>query len=97
LFRSSAAINDRLVVVSVAIAVVILLDNDGVPIPMFVTVTDNGTVAVSITVPIVPGADCYANRSNSNSDFLCIRRHCCANAGNGGNYQSVFHHVLLTL
>jgi hypothetical protein len=92
---SSAAINYRLVVVPVAITVVIFLDDYGVPIPMFVAIPDDCTVAISIA--IMSSADSYADRSDTNSDLFRARGHCSTDARNGGNYQSVFHHVLLTL
>jgi hypothetical protein len=94
---SSAAINYRLVVVPIAITVVIFLDDYGVPIPMFVAIPDHCTVAISIAVAVMPGPDCYADRSDTNSNLFRARRHCSTDARNGGNYQSVFHHVLLTL
>jgi len=93
LIRSLAAINYRLVVVPVAI--VILLNDDSVPVAMFVAITDDCTVAISIAVAVMPGADCYANRSDTNSNLFRARWHYNTNARNGGNYQSVFHHVLL--
>jgi hypothetical protein len=95
--QSSAAFNHRRVSVSVAITVVLFLDDYSVPIPMFVAITDNGTVVVSVTVPITASADCYAGRADTNSNLLRVRRHGGANTRNGGNYQSVFHYVLLTL
>jgi hypothetical protein len=94
LIRSLAAIDDRPVVVPVAITVVILADDDALPIPMLVAITINPTVVVPVAFPIVPGADGYANRPDTNSNFFRARRHCCTNAGNSGNYQSVFHYVL---
>jgi hypothetical protein len=94
---SSAAINYRPVAVPVAIAVVIFLDDHRVSIPMLVAITDNRTVVISITVAVVPRADRYANRSDTNSYLFGARRHCSANARDSGNYQSVFHLVLLTL
>jgi hypothetical protein len=93
LIRSLAAIHYRLVVVPVAI--VILLNDDSVPVAMFVAITDDCTVAISIAVAVMPGADCYANRSDTNSNLFRARWHYNTNARNGGNYQSVFHHVLL--
>jgi hypothetical protein len=97
LVRSLAAINYRLVVVPIAITVVIFLDDHCVPIAMFVAITDDRTVAISIAVAVMPSADCYANRSDTNPNLFRARGHYSANARNGGNYQSVFHHVLLTL
>jgi hypothetical protein len=91
------AINDRLVVVPVAITVVILLDDHSVPIPMFVAIADDRTVAISIAVTVMPGADRYARRSDSDSDLFRTRRHCSTNARNSGNNQSVFHRILLAL
>jgi hypothetical protein len=96
LIRSLAAINYRLVV-PVAITVVIFLNDYSVPIAMFVAITDDCTVVISIAVAVMPSADCYANRSDTNSNLFRARRHYSTNARNGGNYQSVFHHVLLTL
>jgi hypothetical protein len=95
LIRSLAAINYRLVVVPVAITVVIFLNDYSVPIAMFVAITDDCTITISIAV--MPGADCYANRSDTNSNLVRARRHCSTDARNGGNYQSVFHDVLLAL
>jgi hypothetical protein len=92
LIRSLAAINCRLVVIPVAITVVIFLNDYSVPIPMFVAVTDDCTVAISIAVTIMPSADCYACRSYTDSNLFRTCGHCNANARNGGNYQSVFHH-----
>jgi hypothetical protein len=96
-FVSSAAINYRLIVVPIAITVVIFLDDYSVPIPMFVAITDDSTVVISITIAVMPSADCYADRSDTKSNLLSARRHCTTNARNGCNYQSVFHHVLLIL
>jgi hypothetical protein len=86
-------------VVPIAITVVILLDDYRVPIPipMLVAITDNCAVVISITVAVMPRADCHANRSDTNSNLFGARRHCNTNARDSGNYQSVFHHVLLTL
>jgi hypothetical protein len=95
LIRSLAAINYRLVVV--AITVVIILDDHIVPIAMFVAVTDDRTVTISIAVTVMPSADRYANRSDTNSNLFRARRYCSTNAGDGGNHQSVSHLVLLTL
>ena len=83
--------------VPIAITVVTFLNDYCVPIPMFVAITDNCTVAISIAVAVMPSADCYANRSDTNSNLFRARGHCSTDARNGGNYQSVFHHVLLTL
>jgi hypothetical protein len=82
-------------VVPVAITVVIFLNDYSVPIPVFVAITDNRTVVVSIAVPIMSSADCYANRPDTNSNLLRARRHSSANARHSGNHQSVFHYVLL--
>jgi hypothetical protein len=90
------AIDYRLVVVPIAITVVIFLDDYSVPMPMFVAIADDCTVVISITIAVMPSADCYANRSDTNSNLFRARRHC-TNARNGYNYQSVFHHVLQTL
>jgi hypothetical protein len=95
LVRSLAAIDYRPVVVSVAIAVVIFLDDDSVPIPMFVAIADDCAVAISIAV--MPSTDCYAGRSDTDSNLFRTRRQRNTNARNSGNYQSKFHHVLLTL
>jgi hypothetical protein len=95
--ESSAAIDYRPVVVPVAITVVIFLNDYGVPIPMFVAIPDNCTIAISIAIAVMSSADCYADRSDTNSNLFRARRHCSTDARNGGNYQSVFHHVLLTL
>ena len=94
MIRSLAAIDDRPVVVPVTIAVVIFSDDDSVPIPMLVAITDNPAVIIPVAVPIMPGADGYANRSDTDSNFFRARRHCCTNARNGGNHQSIFHYVL---
>jgi hypothetical protein len=87
------AINYRFVVVPIAIAVVIFLNDYSVPVPMFVAITYDCTVVISIAVAVMPGADCYANRSDTNANLFRARRQCSTNARNGGNYQSVFHHV----
>jgi hypothetical protein len=97
LVRSLVAINYHPVVVSVPIAVVIFLNDYSVPIPMFVAITDDCTVAISIAVAVMAGADCYAYRSDTDSNLFRTRRHRSTNARNSGNYQSKFHHVLLTL
>ena len=98
-FYSSAAINYRPVAVPIAITVVIFLDDYSVPIPipMLVALTHNSTVVIPVTVAVMPRADGYANRSDTNSYLFGARRHCSTNARDSGNYQSVFHHVLLTL
>jgi hypothetical protein len=95
--ESSAAINYSLVVVPIAITVVIFLNDYGVPIPMFVAIPDDCTVVISIAIAVMSSADCYANRSDTNSNLFRARWHCSTDARNGSNYQSVFHHVLLTL
>ena len=95
--ESSAAINYRLIVVSIAITVVIFLNDYCVPIPMFVAITDDYTVVISIAVAVMSSADCYPNRSDTNSNLLRARRRYSANPRNGGNNQSVFHHVLQIL
>jgi hypothetical protein len=92
-----AAINYRLVVIPVAVTVVIFLHYHGVPIAMFVAITDDCTVVISIAVAVMPSADCYTNRSDTNSNLFRARRHCSTNARNGSNYQNVSHKVLLTL
>jgi hypothetical protein len=97
LVRSLAAIDYRPVVVSVAIAVVIFLDDDSVPIPMFVAIADDCAVAISIAVAVMPSTDRYAGRSDTDSNLFRTRRQRNTNARNSGNYQSKFHHVLLTL
>jgi hypothetical protein len=97
LIRALATINYRLVVIPIALTVVIFLDHYRVPIPMFVAISDDCTVVISIAVAVMTSANCYANRSDTNSNLFRDRRHYSANARNGGNYQSVFHHVLLTL
>jgi hypothetical protein len=97
LIRSSAAINYRLVVVPVAIAVVIFLDHYSVPIAVFIAITDDRTVVISIAVAVMPSTDCYADRSDANSNLLRARRHYSTKARNGGYHQSVFHYVLLIL
>jgi hypothetical protein len=94
---SSAAIDYRLVMVPIAITVVIFLNDYGVPIPMFVAIPDDCTVVISIAIAVMSSADCYPNRSDTNSKLFRARRHSSTDARNGGNYQSVFHHVLLTL
>jgi hypothetical protein len=91
------AIDYRLVMVPVAITIVIFLNDYSVPIPMFIAITDDCTVAISIAVTVMPSADCYADRSDTNSNLFRARRHCSTNARNGCNYQSVFHQVLLKL
>jgi hypothetical protein len=91
------AINYRLVVVPVAITVVIFLDDYIVSIAMFVAITDDCTVVISIAVVVMSSTDCYANRSDTNSNLFRARRHYRTNARNGGDYQSVFHHDLLLL
>ncbi len=83
--------------IPVAITVMIFLDAHSVPIPILITITENWTVAISITVTIMPSANGYACRSDTNSDLFRTRRYCSTNARGGGNYQSVFHHVLLML
>jgi hypothetical protein len=90
-----AAINDHLVVVSIPVMVAILLDDDRVPIPMFVAITYNR--AISVSVSIMSCTDGHAHRPDTNSNILRVRRHCGTNACNGGDNQSVFHQVLLTL
>jgi hypothetical protein len=94
LIRSSAAIDVRPVMVPVTIAVVIFSDDDSVPIPVLVAITDNPAVMIPVAVPIMPGADGYANRPDTDSNFFRARRHCRTNARNSGNHQSVFHYVL---
>jgi hypothetical protein len=89
------AINNHLVVVSIPVMVAILLDDDRVPIPMFVAITYNG--AISVSVSIMSCTDGHAHRPDTNSNILRVRRHCGTNACNGGDNQSVFHQVLLTL
>jgi hypothetical protein len=93
LIRLLAAINYRLVVVPIAITIVIFLNHSGVPIAMFDAITDDCTVVSSIAVARLPSADCYTNRSDTDSNLIRARRHYGTNARNGGNYQSVFHHV----
>src|SRR5579864_1837880 len=84
------------VMVPVAIKIVVFLNDYSVPIPMFVAITKNSTVVISITIAVVPGADCYANRPDTNSNLFRARRQCNTQARNGCNDQSAFHHVLLT-
>jgi hypothetical protein len=95
--ESSVTINCRLVMIPVAITVVIFLDDDSVPIPMLVTITQNCSLAISITIAVMSGANGYAGRSDTDSNVFRTRRHCSTNARDGGNHQSVFHHVLLML
>ena len=83
--------------VPIAITVVIFLNYYCVPIPMIVAITDDCTVVISIAVAVMPSADCYADRSDTNSDLFRARRHYSTDARNGSNYQSVFHRVFLTL
>ena len=83
LIRSLAAINYGLVVVPVAITVVIFLNDYSVPITVFVAITDDCTVAISITVTVMASANCYANRSDANSNLFRVRRHGSTNARNG--------------
>jgi hypothetical protein len=78
-----AAINDHLVMVAVAVAIPILYNN-GVTVAVFVSVTNYGTITVA--VPIMSGANCYANRPNANADFFGARRHRGVNGCDGGNY-----------
>jgi hypothetical protein len=94
LIRSLAAIDYRSVVVPVAVAVVILLDDDSVAIPVLVAITDNPAVTIPVAIPIMPGADCDANRPDTDSNFFRARRYGGTNARNSGNHQSVFHCVL---
>jgi hypothetical protein len=82
-------------VVPIAITIVIFLNDDRVSITMFVAITDNGAVVISVT--IMAGADCHANRSDTNSNLFRARRRYSTNACNGCNYQGVFHRVFLTL
>ncbi|MDR3464515.1 MAG: hypothetical protein P4M07_01090 [Xanthobacteraceae bacterium] len=94
---SSAAIDHGIVVIPVAIAVVILLDDDRVAIPMFVAIVNDPAVAVPVVVvvAIMSRADCHSSRSDANSNLFRARRDGGTNARKGGNYQCVFHHVLL--
>ncbi|SHK11834.1 hypothetical protein SAMN05444159_2464 [Bradyrhizobium lablabi] len=75
--RSLAAIDDRSVVVPVAIAVVIFLDDDGfaVSVPVLVAITDIPAVTIPVAVPIMPGADGYAIRPDTNANFFRARGH----------------------
>jgi len=91
--RSSASIDDGLVVIPVAIAIVVFLDNDSIPIPMFVAIADDRAIAVSIAVAVMSGADGYADRSDAN--FVRARGHRGTNARKGSNYQSISHRILL--
>jgi hypothetical protein len=93
--RSSAPIDDGLVVVPVAIAIVVFLDNDSIPIPMFVAIADDRAIVVSIAVAVMSGADGYADRSDANANFVRARRQRGTNARNGSNYQSISHRILL--
>jgi hypothetical protein len=88
------AIDYRLVMVPVAITIVIFLNDYSVPIPVFVAITND--CAISIAVTVMASADCYADRPDTNSNLFRARRHGNTNARNGCNYQSVFHHDLLT-
>ena len=90
-------VNYRLVVIPVAIPVAIFLDDDSVPIPMLVTITENCTVVISVTVTVMTSANSDACRADTDFNLFGTRRHCNTNACDGGNYQSVFHHVLLML
>jgi hypothetical protein len=92
--RSSASIDDGLVVVPVAIPIVVLLDDDSVPIPVFVAIADDRAVVVSIAVAVMARTDRYAGRSDTNTNFFRARRHRGTKTGNGSNYQSVFHLIL---
>jgi hypothetical protein len=83
--------------IPVDITILIFLDDDSVPIPMFVTITENCTIAISITITVMAGANGYADRSDTDSNLFRTRRHCSRNARDGGNHQSVVHHVLLML
>jgi len=69
--------------IPVAITIVIFLNDYSVPIPMFVAITDDCTVAISITVTVMASANCYANRSDANSNLFRVRRHGSTNARNG--------------
>jgi hypothetical protein len=91
---SSAPIDDGLVVVPVAISIMVLLDDDSIPIPMFVAIADDGAVVISIAVAVMSGADGDADRSDTNANFFRARRHRGTQAGNGSNYQSIFHCIL---
>ena len=77
--------------VPIAITVVIFLNDYSVPIPVFVAITDDCTVVISVTIAVMPSADCYTNRSDTNSNLFRARRHCSTNARNGYKNQSVFH------
>ena len=92
--RSSAPIDDGLVVVPVAIPIVVLLDDDSVPIPVFVAIADDRAVVVSIAIAVMSGTDCDAGRSDTNANFFRARRQRGTNAGDGSNYQSIFHCIL---
>jgi hypothetical protein len=91
------AVDYRLVMVPVAITIVIFLDDYSIPIPMFVAITNDRAVVISITIAVMPSADCYANRPDTNPSLIRARRHGNTNARNCCHDQSVFHHVLLTL
>jgi hypothetical protein len=92
--RSSASIDDGLVVVPVAISIMILLDDDSVPIPMFVAITNDRAIVVSIAVAVMSRADGDADRSDTDANFFRAGWHRGTNAGDGSNYQSISHHVL---
>src|SRR6185312_8494263 len=92
-----AAINYRPVVIPVAITVVIFLDYHSVLIAMFVAIADDCTVVISIAVAVMPSADCYTNRSDTNSNLSRARRHRSTNARNRRHYRNVSQIVLLTL
>ena len=59
-----------------------ILYNHGVTVAVFVSITNYGTITVA--VPIMSAANCYAHRPNTN--FVGARRHCSVNGCDGGNY-----------
>ncbi len=80
--------------VPVAITVAIFPDDDSVAIPTIVAITDNPAVMIPVAVSIMSGADCDANRPDTDSNFFRARRYGGTNARNSGNHQSIFHCVL---
>jgi hypothetical protein len=87
-------IDDYLVVVPVAIMIAILVDDNRIAIPMFFPFTDDGTIAISVAIPVVSGADGNASWSDANANFLSAGGHCRADAGRCGDHDCVFHCVL---
>jgi hypothetical protein len=85
---------DHPVVVPVAIMIAILVDDDRIAIPMFVPFADDGTIPISVAIPVMSGADGNTCRSDANANFFRAGGYGCANAGRCGNHDCVFHCVL---